>query len=293
MTKDAVYQIVTDRIIDLLNKGIVPWQKPWQGGQNMPRNLISKKEYRGINLFLLHASNHGSPFWLTYKQAKELGGNVKRGEHSMPVVFWKRFDVEDKAQPDGKRTIPMLRYYSVFNVDETEGISADKIPVMDKTTREHSPIAEAELIVKAMPKLPEIKHGQGQAAYSPVMDYVTMPNPEQFTSWQAYYNVLFHELTHATGHPSRLDRFDKAQASEQFSFGSHTYAKEELVAEMGAAFLSGHAGIVDRTLDNSAAYIASWLKRLKDDCKLVVQAAAQAQKSSDFILNKPAPTYTA
>ena len=282
-----VYQVITDRIIGLLEKGVVPWQKPWQGGEQMPRNLVSGHEYRGVNVFLLHAMMYQSPFWLTFNQAREMGGHVKKGERASPVVFWKRLQVAAPGEPDGKKTIPFLRYYSVFNVVQCEDIPADKIPALSDSKREHCPIQAAESIVAAMPQKPEIKHGGGRACYSPSLDSVTMPLPETFRSGQDYYSVLFHELTHSTGHASRLNRKGiDSSGGEWSAFGSTPYAREELVAEMGAAFLSGHAGIVERTLDNSAAYIQSWLARLKDDCKLVVQAAAQAQKAADFILGK-------
>ncbi len=286
MNNDA-YQVITDRIIGQLEKGVVPWQKPWRGGEQMPRNLISGREYRGVNVFLLHAMSYESPHWLTYKQAAELGGHVKKGERACPVVFWKRLQVADMTEPTGNKAIPFLRYYSVFNIAQCEDIPADKIPVQSGTKREHCPIAAAESIVSAMPKLPEIKHGGGRACYSPSLDCVTMPVPENFISGQEYYSVLFHELTHSTGHASRLNRKGiSGEEGEWSAFGSTPYAKEELVAEMGAAFLSGHAGIVERTLDNSAAYIQAWLSRLKEDRRLIVQAAAAAQKAADFILNK-------
>jgi antirestriction protein ArdC len=286
MHNDA-YQVITDRIIAQLEKGVVPWQKPWQGGEQMPRNLVSGREYRGVNVFLLHAMCYESPFWLTYKQASALGGHVKKGEHACPVVFWKRLDVTDNTEPTGKKAIPFLRYYSVFNVAQCEDIPPDKIPVLNGSQREHCPITEAENIVAAMPKKPEIRHGGGRACYSPSLDCVTIPKPEQFVSGQDYYSVLFHELTHSTGHASRLNRKGVSGSDGEWSaFGSTPYACEELVAEMGAAFLSGHAGIVERTLDNSAAYIQSWLARLKEDRRLIVQAAAQAQKAADFILGK-------
>ncbi len=168
-----------------------------------------------------------------------------------------------------------------------EDILPDKIPVLNGSQREHSPITEAESIVAAMPKKPEIRHGGGRACYSPSLDCVTLPMPEHFQSGQDYYSVLFHELTHSTGHASRLNRNGVSGSDGEWSaFGSTPYAREELVAEMGAAFLSGQAGIVERTLDNSAAYIQSWLARLKEDRRLIVQAAAQAQKAADFILGR-------
>jgi antirestriction protein ArdC len=238
-----------------------------------------------VNVFLLHAMSYQSPFWLTFNQAKELGGSVKRGEKACPVVFWKWLDVEDTADNDRKR-VPFLRYYSVFNVAQCDGIEGH-LPKLEESKREHNPIEAGEQIVSAMPRRPEIKHGLDRAFYSPTGDFVGMPSPERFRSGEEYYSVLFHELTHSTGHESRLNRKGVTGTDGQWTaFGSQPYSKEELVAEMGSAFLCGHAGIVERTLENSAAYVQGWLSRLKDDSRLVVQAAAQAQKAADFILNK-------
>lgn len=280
-----VYAIITERIINLLKQGVVPWHKPWQGGERMPRNLISGKEYRGVNVFLLHAMSYQSPFWLTFKQAGELGGSVRKGEKACPVVFWKWLDAQDVDTGKTKR-VPFLRYYSVFNASQCDGLDQSKIASPEPTTREFTPIQEAERIVANMPQKPEIKHGLAKAFYSPSEDYVGMPSPEQFKSGEDYYSVLFHELTHSTGHESRINRKGIGGSSGAWSsFGSQSYSKEELVAEMGSAFLCGKAGIVERTIDNSAAYIHSWLDRLQDDVRLVVQAAAQAQKAADFILD--------
>jgi len=246
----------------------------------MPQNLVSRRPYRGVNVFLLHAMAYQSPYWLTFRQAQELGGNVRKGEKACPVVFWKWLDV-DEGGPD-KRRVPFLRYYSVFNVAQCDNVEA---PAVEGAGRPHSPIETAEQIVAAMPKRPVIQHKWPRAFYSPDADYVGIPEPGLFDRPEYYYSVLFHELTHATGHESRLNRKGVAGSDGLWSaFGSQPYCKEELVAEMGAAFLCGHAGIVERTLDNSAAYVASWLARLKDDVRLVVQAAAQAQKAADFIL---------
>ncbi len=277
----TAYQVITDRIVSLLEKGAVPWQKPWQGADLLPQNLMSKKAYRGVNVFLLHAMSYSNPFWLTFKQAQELGGSVRRGEKACPVVFWKWLDCEKDGE---KERIPLLRYYSVFNVAQCDGIEKH-VPAIPAITRELSPVLAAQAIVDAMPKRPEIKLGLDRAFYSPSGDYVGMPNPGQFDKAEDWHNVLFHELTHATGHDSRLARKGVSGSDGEWSaFGSTPYAKEELVAEMGAAFLCGQAGIVERTIDNSAAYVASWLSRLKDDPRLVVQAATQAQKAADFIL---------
>jgi len=283
---DAVFQVVTDRVLALLKQGTVPWHKPWHGGEQMPRNLVSRKAYRGVNVFLLHAMAYESQYWVTYKQAQGLGGNVRKGEKACPVVFWKWLDTDKLDPKTGKpEQVPMLRYYSAFNVAQCEGVAQHVPAVPGGNGNAHKPIPEAEAIVAKMPKRPDIRHGQGRAFYSPSADFVGMPDKGAFESAETYFDTLFHELSHATGHPSRLGRKGvSGEDGEWSSFGSKPYAREELVAEMGAAYLCGHVGIVERTIDQSAAYIASWLQRLSDDHKLVVNAAAQAQKAADFIL---------
>jgi antirestriction protein ArdC len=273
--KNDVYQIIIDRIIRLLEAGTVPWHRPWKGGDQAPQNLVSRKAYRGINVFLLHAAGYPSPFWLTFRQAKSLGGSVKKGEHPFPVVFWK---VLEEGEEDEKRRVPLLRYHSVFNVAQCEGID---VPSLEPTGDFH-PIDRCEKVVADMPRRPEIRHGAERACYSPLDDTVTMPEARLFESPEAYYGTLFHELTHATGHQSRLARKEIVESNR---FGSDPYSREELVAEMGAAFLYGHCAIETTTVEQSAGYIQSWLGRLKSDRKLVVIAAAQAQKACDFILN--------
>lgn len=176
----------------------------------------------------------------------------------------------------------MLRLYHVFNVAQCENLKsvpAIAAPVTSAPTTATN--AAAEAIVAAMPQRPEIKHGLAKAFYAPSLDYVGMPNRERFETVNAYFQTLFHELTHATGHATRLNR---PTLTETAGFGSYPYCKEELVAEMGAAFLCGQANIGEASLENSAAYIQGWLQQLKNDKKLIVQAAAQAQKAADFIL---------
>jgi len=275
--RSSVYDQITDRIIAMLESGTVPWRKPWKSESIFPRNLVSKKAYRGINVFLLHAMGYESPFWLTFRQALELGGNVRKGEKACPVVFWKRIDIEGR-EPGEKQKIPMLRYYHVFNVAQCDGIENLPAPAID--TPSISLPAKPEEILLQMPERPEIQHGMRKAYYSPSSDNVGMPDKSQFESESAYHATLFHELVHATGHHKRLNR---PTVTETAGFGSDQYSKEELIAEMGAAFLCGQAGI-EATLENSAAYLAGWLEQLKNDRTMIVQAATQAQKAADFIL---------
>ena len=280
MTID-IYQRITARIIRQLESGTVPWHKPWQGGiAGCPKNLISKRTYRGINTFLLSCAAHESPYWLTYRQANELGGHIRKGEKSTPVIFWKWVDKEN-PQTDKRERFPLLRHYNVFNVEQCE-LPPEKVPMFSTVPdNDFERIASCEQVVTEMPEPPEIRYSGGAAAYRPVTDTVQIPKPERFCGQEEYYSTLFHELTHATGHESRLKR---PGITAEIRFGSRSYSKEELVAEMGAAFLCGHCGIENSVIKNSAAYVAGWLQRLRDDKRLVIHAAAAAQKAADFIL---------
>ena len=274
--RQTVYEQITDRIISMLEKGTVPWRKPWNVQTGLPRNLVTKKAYRGINTFLLHAMSYESPFWLTFRQAQEFGGTVRKGEKACPVVFWRQLEVEDKESHEIEK-IPMLRFYYVFNTAQVDGLK--NIPATVEPPATVSTTAEE--IVALMPKRPEIKHGLAKAFYSPSVDMVAMPDRARFDTEAGYFATLFHELTHASGHKSR---FNRPTLTESQGFGSNPYCKEELIAEMGAAFLCGQAGIAENILENSAAYLQNWLEQLQNDKALIVQAAAQAQKAADFIL---------
>ena len=271
------YERITERIETLLAAGVVPWHKPWKASTGLPRNLITQKPYRGINVFLLMSMGYESPHWLTFRQAIQLGGTVKKGEKSCPVVFWKQFKIEDEESGEAKK-IPMLRIYHVFNAAQCEGLKA--VPAAEEVPLAVTSAAE---IVTKMPHPPIIKHGMVAAGYSPAKDTIEMPERKRFETEDAYHATLFHELVHSTGHASRLKR---QSIMEKNGFGSVPYCKEELVAELGSAFLCGQAEIVDRTIDNSAAYIEGWLDSMKDDPTLIVYAAAQAQKAADFILGR-------
>ena len=272
-----VYQVITDRIIGLLEKGTVPWRRPWGGPSSWPKNLVSGKRYRGVNVFLLSSAGYESPYWVTFRQAKERGGHVKKGEKGYPVIFWNWIEREDPETGRVQR-IPFLKYYTAFNAVQTEGVEFPPVP---KPRGDFEPIAACEGIVSGMPRSPTIEHRESRAFYRPSTDTVNMPRPSMFIGPEPYYATLYHELTHATGHSSRLNRLG---ATEAVAFGSADYSREELVAEMGAAFICWHCGIDSATIENSAAYVAGWLRRLRSDHRLVVTAAAQAQKAADYIL---------
>ncbi len=284
-----VYAIVTERIINLLEQGVVPWRRPWTS-IGLPRNLVSKKPYNGINYFLLSASKYVSPFWLTYRQATELGGHVRKGEESTIVIFWKVEDLKQSGEDldteesnEKNRRRFLLRYYRVFNLEQCELPQAvlDKLPKIE--THEHDPIEAAERIVAGMPNPPEIQYAGSKAFYSSITDRITLPPRELFMSAEEQIATTYHEVSHATGHPKRLNRKSITEAAP---FGSPTYSFEEMIAEMSAAYLCAEAGISPAVLENQAAYIAGWLKKLRDDRKLVVHAAAQAQHAADYVLGK-------
>ncbi|HEX3857860.1 MAG TPA: zincin-like metallopeptidase domain-containing protein [Verrucomicrobiae bacterium] len=274
--KNPTYDRITDRITALLEQGTVPWQKPWKARTGLPRNFVSKNPYRGINIFLLLAMMYESPFWITFRQVSQLGGSVRKGEKACPVVFWKQTTSEDKQSGEQKKKY-LLRFYHVFNVSQCDGLKIGSEPVQENI------IAKPEDIVAQMPQPPVTKHGMTHAYYSPREDCVSLPPRERFERTEDYYSTVFHELVHSTGHEKRLKR---STLTEKAGFGSNPYCKEELIAEMGAAFLCGLAEIGERTIDNSAAYLNGWLEQLRNDKTLIVQAAAQAQKAADFILGR-------
>jgi len=273
-----VYEIITSRIIEKLEAGIIPWHKPWHSVEGMPKNLITKKEYRGINVFLLAMQRYESPYWLSFKQAQDLGGNVKKDEKGTPVVFWNWLNqIDDEGN---EKNIPFMRYYTVYNVAQCENIDESKIPAIAAIHNDFDHIAGCEAIIANMPNCPEIQQGKQRASYNPLSDIISIPRFDSFDTAEEFYSTLYHEAIHSTGSAKRLNRFNK----DISHFGDCEYSKEELVAEMGAAFLCGFAGIENITINNSVAYIQGWLKVLKEDKKLVIMAAAQAQKAADYIL---------
>lgn len=279
----SVYEIITERIVKQLESGVAPWRKPWTC--QTPTNLVTQKEYRGLNVFTLASQGFASRFWLTFNQAMKLGGRICKGEKSSPVIFWNVGEDQETTSQDGTKETSrrfLLRYYSVFNLSQTEDID---IPAsLLQETRTNNPIETCEQIVANMPNPPAFEQSD-KAWYSPSNDVVGMPARGLFHSSEEYYATKFHELAHSTGHEKRLHRenFDNP-----VSFGSESYSKEELIAEMSSAMLCGVAGIEQKTLDNSAAYLKSWIARFKSDSRLIVSAASQAQKATDFIRGKDA-----
>ena len=227
------------------------------------------------------SAGYSSPYWLTFRQAKELGGHVRQGETGLPVVYW-RFgtrEVQDGDEIIEKRSV-LCRYYTVFNEEQCADLRLQPARPTENQPQV-GPIETCEQVVSGWLSRPVIHHGGDIASYNKVVDLVRMPNRSCFDGSEEYYSTLFHELVHSTGHPARLDR---STLRDFERFGDEIYSREELVAEMGAAFLSGYCGIENRTIKNSAAYLANWLEALKSDARMVLIAAGQAQKAADLIL---------
>jgi len=277
--KVDVFSIVTNRVIELLEEGKIPWKQPWTSA-GVPMNALSKRPYRGINLWMLLSLNFERNLFLTWEQIKQQGGSVKVGEHGHLVVYWKVPKKNDDCL-DGEKRIPVLRYYKVFNIAQCTGLPEGLYASVEE--KEHKPILECEAIVAGMPKCPEIRHKQQEAFYHLGEDYINMPKKKSFESPELYYATLFHELVHSTGHERRLNRKSITDMAE---FGSELYSQEELIAEMGSAYLSSFTGIGHKSMDNTVAYIHGWLDKLKNDKRFIIQASGQAQKAVDFILNQ-------
>ncbi len=276
-----VYEIITQKIIKELEKGTSPWHRPWAVG-GLPRNFVTKKQYRGLNCFLLQLNEFQEPYYLTFNQVNKLNGSVKSGAESQLVIYWKW--LESKTEVDAKghpKLIPLLRYYRVFNIEQVTGI---KFQSALKQLNEFEKITNCEQIIEGFKNRPGMSHTHQQAFYNPLEDLINMPIKESFKSKEEYYSTLFHEMVHSTGHSSRLNR---SEVSTTSAFGSDNYSKEELIAEMGSAFICAQSGISVNTLANSAAYISFWLNKLKKDSRILFKAASQAQRGVDYMTNTP------
>ena len=277
-----VYEMVTNRIIKKLNEGIIPWQRGWSGTIDGAYNYKTKRRYSLLNQMLLEHQDG----YLTFKQVGELGGKVNKGAKSEFVVFWKIMQKEDPSKKDAdgnpeKVTIPILRYYNVFWIGDTN------IERKDLELVEHDPITEAEDIISGYVAREsgltfQNDKPSNQAYYAPASDTVVVPMLTQFANAEEYYSTAFHELTHSTGAKHRLNRLAEGRAA---AFGGEEYSKEELVAELGAAMLVNHCGIeTEKSFKNSAGYVQGWLKALNNDQRLIVSAASKAEKAVEYIM---------
>jgi antirestriction protein ArdC len=273
-----IYEEITNRIISQLENGTIPWHKPWAGIMSGAYNRVSKRPYSLLNQLLLKHDGE----YATYKQWKDLGGTVKSGEKSEIVVFWKILEKEEIKNGNAeKKSIPLLKYINVFHVSQVDGVEPKELKSI-----EHEPIEEAESIKNEYMNRENIKIKEiitDNAFYSPSNDYIQVPCKEQYKDIAEFYSTLFHEMVHSTGHRDRLKRLD---CSVKFAgFGSEEYSKEELIAEIGSAFLMNHVGIdTPKTFKNSAAYIQNWLQVLKDDNRFIVSASSKAEKAMKYIL---------
>lgn len=268
-TTNDIYQQVTDRIVASLEQGTAPWLKPWAAnkcGAVGPYNAATGRPYNGINWLVL-----GEGGWLTFKQAKELGGSVRKGEKGTAIVFWSFPKIKD-AETGEEKVVPFAKGYTVFAVEQCEGIDEAKLKAPAPVTR-----GNTNINVLAAQAGARVIHGGTSACYSPTFDSITMPSADAFESADAYAGTLAHELVHWTGHQSRCDRqFGKR-------FGDDAYAFEELVAEIGSAFVCAQTGIPLEGLQHDR-YVGSWLKVLKGDKRAIFTASSQAKKAAEFLL---------
>ena len=278
-SKKTVAEIVTETILKRMQEGTFSWHQAWNL-QDIPRNYVSGKAYRGINLWLLRTSEYKSPFWLTYQQAIQAGGHVREGEHPRMIVFMKPNIRKVKELETGEEVLqfgkPVFRYYRVFNEEQCEGVPSHAMPELKMNAR----IETADRLYAAMgDQAPRLE--RGRPAYVPAIDVITMPDIKEYESTETYYRSLFHETGHWTGAKNRLAR----EGIVRFDmFGSHQYSKEELVAEFSAAMLASLYGFHEKILDMNVGYLQSWMTRLEKDPDLIIGAASQAQKAVEFVL---------
>lgn len=284
--RKRIEEDVADRILALLDQGdLPPWTKGWRNSHHgAPCNALTMKPYRGINHWLTlisqSALGYDDPRWVTFKQAQQLGGHVRKGEKSTHIVFWKKIVKENPDDPEDTDTFSVLRYYSIFNVQQTQDCKLK--PLDPVATTDHDPIEEAENIRINMPNPPTFttyELSNEPPCYIPTLDIIRVPEMNRYHCVEDYYTTLFHELTHSTGHPNRLHRFEMDANRDSL----HEYGKEELVAAMGSAMLAAIVGIEQATIEKDAAYIDGWSKKIRADKTIVIKAAGQAQKAVDLI----------
>ena len=291
--KFDIAETVTNNLIEIIEKtGRLPWERQWNGkkgsffGVNAPRSFETKKPYRGANVLMLLSRGFSSPWFLSFKQAKARGGNVLEGSKGTMIIWWSLFMLDAAGRPTKDETkavkkIPSLRYSKVFNADQIEGIDFPQVEE-PKEKDENESIKEAEAVLDGYENAPSSQFGGDSAHYSPPLDKVVMPSISSFNSSPSFYKTYFHEMIHSTGHKSRLDR---KGITDFDSFGSDQYSKEELIAELGAAFLASITGCWGAKQEkNSAAYLKSWTRALKDDKTMIINAASAAQRAAEHIL---------
>ena len=313
-SRQRVEEEIADRIIELLDKGeLPPWEKGWRDSQSGdPVNALTMKPYRGINRWLTlitqQSMGYDDPRWLTYRQAEALGGYVQKGEKSTTVIFWKRVafrqhedgdETQNQAPanngsndspPDESRmrTYPMLRSYRVFNLEQTQDCKVKPLPPAETTS--HDPIELAEAIIAGMPNPPEMEFYENAnyvPHYQPATDVIRVPRMGRYLNLEDYYNTVFHELTHATGHSKRLDRFSQDANADDL----HAYGREELTAAMGSAMLAAHAGIEAELVERDASYIRHWRDTINADKPMIIRSASLAQRAVDLILGEKPPEF--
>lgn len=275
---------ITQEIISRLEAGTRPWVKPWRGVPVSRPLRACGTPYRGMNVFWLwmiaDMCGYASPFWMTYNQAQKLGGQVRKGEKSTIAIFYKSYTKEVESAESGETSEEarrVLKAYPVFNADQVEGLPerfhpATALELVEPVGREQ----ELDAFFAAIPA--ELRHLGDQAYYEPLADRVTMPPAHLFSGFDHYYATLAHELSHWSGHASRLDR------NLRNRFGTAAYAAEELVAELSSAMLGAELGLPVAHLDNHASYIEHWLKLLKEDDRAILTAAAKAEEASSLLL---------
>lgn len=269
MKTGNLYQEITDKIIDQLEAGCVPWVRPW-GAIGIPTNARTKRPYSGINIVLLWQHDFPTQEWVTFKQALEMGGNVRKGEKGTRIVYADKFVPKSEKGEENPRAIPFLRAYTVFNVAQCDGLPPPPRPPEIPTESVIDPIIRNSGV--------PVYEDRARAAYIPSQDFIEMPARHTFRSFADWGSTILHELVHATGHPDRLNR-DLSNP-----FGSKLYACEELVAEMGSAFCCARLGLEPTV--RHADYLGEWLKVLKEDSRAIIRAASHASKAADWIMER-------
>lgn len=289
--KFDIYKMISDKILaDIQTNGKLTWVKEWKTRRGqLPKNGVTKRPYEGINLFLLSLSGYASPYYLTFKQIEELGGNVKKGEKASQVVFWKlnEYAKQNEQGETETKKVPLLRYYNVFNIDQCENVTIKEESATPFQYNDNEILENAENLVNEYTTREKITTRiieQDRAYYRPLTDEITMPLLSQFTNSNSFYSTYFHEIGHSTGHEKRLNR---KEVTGTINFGSCDYGIEELVAELTASFLCAETGINNDTTErNNSAYIKNWYNTIKADPKMFVMASARANKAAKFVLNK-------